>query len=151
MQNSWKKYCCCSVTKSCPILCNPINYSMPVFPVLHHLPEFAQTHVHRVSDVIQTFHTLLSPSPSAFNLSHHQGLFWWVGSLYQVAKVLQSYLIKLRNKPSSWRQIYLLSGCTFRKYSWTIICAPLEFISHFILSNLLKWKANVFMGTCVLS
>ena len=73
-----KKILCCSVTKSCPTLCDPINYSMPGFPVLHHLPEFAQTHVHWVSDVIQTSHTLLSPSPSAFNLSQHKALcFRW--------------------------------------------------------------------------
>ena len=73
-----KKILCCSVTKSCPTLCDPINYSMPGFPVLHHLPEFAQTHVHWVGDVIQTSHTLLSPSPSAFNLSQHKALcFRW--------------------------------------------------------------------------
>ena len=57
------------------------------FSVLHYLPEFALTHVHRVSDAIQPSHSLLPPSPPALNLSQHQGLFQWVGS-YQVAKVL---------------------------------------------------------------
>ena len=55
--------------------CSPMNCSTPGFPVLHHLPEFVQTHVHRVGDAIQPPHPLLSPSPPAFNLSQHQGLF----------------------------------------------------------------------------
>ena len=53
----------CSVTKSCPTLCNPVDCNMPGFPVLHCLPEFARTHVHWVSDAIQPSHPLLSPSP----------------------------------------------------------------------------------------
>ena len=63
---------CCSVAQSCPTLC---NCSTPGFPTLHHLPESAQTHVHWVSDAIQPSHPLSSPSPPAFNLSQHQGLF----------------------------------------------------------------------------
>ena len=66
--------CCCSVTQWCPTLCNPID-CMPGFPVHHHLPELAQTHVHWVSDTIQPSHLLSSPSPLAFNLSQHQSLF----------------------------------------------------------------------------
>ena len=57
-----------SVTQSCTILCDPMDYSMPSFPVLHQLPELTQTHVHQVSDAIKPFHPLLSASPSAFNL-----------------------------------------------------------------------------------
>ena len=64
-----------SVVQSCPTLCDPINYSTPDLPVHHQLPEFTQTHVHQVSDAIQPSHPLLSPSPPAFNLSKHQGLF----------------------------------------------------------------------------
>ena len=70
------RFICCSITK-CPTLCDPMDRSMPGFPVLHHLPEFAQTHVHWVSDTIQPSvfcRPLLSPSP-AFNLSQHQALF----------------------------------------------------------------------------
>ena len=67
--------CCCSVAPLCPILCNPMDSSTPSFPVLHHLPEFAQSHVHSVSDAIQPSHPLLSTSPPAFNLFQHQGLF----------------------------------------------------------------------------
>ena len=81
--------CCWWVTKSCPTLCNPMNCSTPGFPVLHYLLEFAQTHVHWVGDAVQLFHPLLSPSPPAFNLSQHQGLFQWVGSSHEMAKVLE--------------------------------------------------------------
>ena len=69
--------------------CKPMDCSTPGFTVLHYLPEFAQTHVHWVGDVIQPSHPLSSPSPPAFNLSQHQGLFKWVSSLHQVAKVLE--------------------------------------------------------------
>jgi len=64
----------------------------PGFPVHHQLPELTQTHVHRVGDAIQPSHPLSSPSSPAFNLSHHQGLFQWVSSSYQVAKVLEFQL-----------------------------------------------------------
>ena len=81
--------CCCSVTQSCPTLCDPMDCSTPSFPVLHYLPEISQSYVHQVSDAIQPSHPLSSPFSPAFNLSQHQGLFQWVGSLHQVAKVLE--------------------------------------------------------------
>ena len=81
--------CFCSVVKSCPTLCDPTECSNPGFPVLHYLPESAQTHVHWISDAIQPSHPLSSLSPSAPSLFQHQGLFHWVGSSYQVAKVLE--------------------------------------------------------------
>ena len=62
--------CCHSVAQSCPTLCDPLDCSTPGFPVFHHLPELAQTHVHRISDAIQTSHPLSSPSPTAFNFSN---------------------------------------------------------------------------------
>ena len=64
-----------SVTQSCRTLCNPMNRSTPGLPVHHQLPEFTQTHVHRVSDAIQPSHPLSSPSPPAPNPSQHQSLF----------------------------------------------------------------------------
>ena len=76
-----------SVAQSCATLCDPMNCSMPGLPVHHQLPEFTQTHVHRVRDAIQPSHPGLSPSPPAFNLSQHQGLFKWVSSSHHVAKV----------------------------------------------------------------
>ena len=64
-----------SVAQSCPTLCDPMNHSTPGLPVHHHLPEFTQTHVHRVVDAIQPSHPLSSPSPPAPNPSQHQSLF----------------------------------------------------------------------------
>ena len=73
--------CCCLATKPCLTLCDPVHCNMPGFPVLHHLPELAQTYVHWVDDAIQSSYSLSSPSlPAALNLSQHQGLFQWVNS-----------------------------------------------------------------------
>ena len=68
-----KRCCCCSAAQACPTLCDPMDCSTPGFPVLHCLPEFAQTHVHWVSDASNP-HPLTPPSPPALNLSQHQGL-----------------------------------------------------------------------------
>ena len=81
-----------SVTKSCPTLCNPMNCRTPALPVHHHLPEFTQTHVHWVDDAIQPSRPLLSTFPPAPNPSQHQGLFQWVNSSHEVAKVLEFQL-----------------------------------------------------------
>ena len=78
----------CSVSKSCLTLRDPMDCSMPGFPVLHYIPEFAQTQVHWLNDAIQLSHPLLLPSPS-LNLSQHQDLFLWVGSSHQGLKVLE--------------------------------------------------------------
>ena len=67
-----------SISEWCPTFCDPVDCSTPGLPVHHQLPELAQTHVHWVCDAIQPSHPLLSPSPPAFNLSQHQGLFKWV-------------------------------------------------------------------------
>ena len=68
---------CFSVIKLCLTLCNPMHWSTPGFPVLHYLPEFAQTRIHWFGDAIQPSHPLSSPSPPALNLSQHRGLFQW--------------------------------------------------------------------------
>ena len=87
-----------SVAQSCPTLCDPMNHRgpwgslwphEPGLPVHHQLLESTQTHVHRVSDAIQPSYPLWSPSPPALKLSQHQGLFKWVSSPHQVAKVLR--------------------------------------------------------------
>ena len=78
-----------SVAQSWLTLCDPIDCSLPGFPVHHQLPELAQTQVHQVSDAIQPSHPLSSPSLPAFNLSQHQGLFLRVGSSHHGAKVLE--------------------------------------------------------------
>ena len=88
-----------SVAQSCLTLCDPMNCSMPGFPVHHQLPEFTQTHVHRVRDAIQPSLPLLSPSLPAFNLPQHQGLFQSVSSSHQLAKVLE---FQLQHQSFQW-------------------------------------------------
>ena len=89
----------CSVTRSCLSLWDPMDYSTPGFPVLHHLTELSQTHVHWVRDAIQPSDLLSSPYPLAFCLSQHHILFQWVGSSHQVAKVLE---LQLRHQSFQW-------------------------------------------------
>ena len=88
-----------SVVQSCPTLCDSMDHNMSGLPDHHQLPEFTQTHVHRVSDAIQPSHPLSSPSPPALNLSQHPGLFQWVSSLHQVAKVLE---FQLQHQSCQW-------------------------------------------------
>ena len=88
-----------SSAQLCLILWDPMDCSMPGLPVHHQLPEFTQTHVHWVGDAIQPSHPLSSPSPPAFNLSQHQGLFHWVSSSYQVTKVLE---FQLQHQSFQW-------------------------------------------------
>ena len=98
-QPAFQCFTTCSLTQSHPTLCELMDCSMPGFPVLHHLPEFAQTYVHWVGDDIQPSHPLLFPSPSAFNLSQQQDLFKWVSSLHQVTKILE---FQLQHQSFQW-------------------------------------------------
>ena len=92
--------CSLELSKTCLTLRSLMNCSTSGFPVLHHLLEFAQTHVHWVSDAIQLSHPLLPPSPLALNLSQHQGLFQWAVSSRQVAKGLELHSISPSNEYS---------------------------------------------------
>ena len=83
---------CCSAPRLCPTLCDPMHYSTPGFPVHHHLLELALTHAHWVSDTLQPFHPLSPPSPPAFNLSQHQGLFQWFFTMIHVGRDLHIVL-----------------------------------------------------------
>ena len=96
---SWWKKVQELVIQSCLNLCNPMDCSMPGSPVLHHLLELAETHVHQVGDAIQPSRPLSFPSPPAFSLSQHQGLFQGVNSSHQVAKVLE---IQLQHQSFQW-------------------------------------------------
>ena len=130
------RYCCCSVTESCPTLWDPMDCSMPGFPVLHHFPELAQTHVHLVSDTIQLSCPLSSPSPPAFNLPQHQSLFQWVGSSHQVAKVLE---LQLQHQSFQWiLRVDLLLGLT----GW--ISLQSKGFSRVVFSNTAVWKHQCF-------
>ena len=88
-----------SFAQLCLTLWDPMDCSRPGFPVHHQFPDFTQTPVHWVGDALQTAHPLLSPSHLTFNLSQHQGLFKWVGSLHQVAKVLE---FQLQHQSFQW-------------------------------------------------
>ena len=88
-----------SVAQLCLTLCDPMDCRMPGLLVHHQLLEFTQTHVHWVGDAIQLFHPLSSPSPPAFYLSQHQGLFKWVSSSHQVAKILE---LQLQHQSFQW-------------------------------------------------
>ena len=93
----WRILCLWSVqfssfAQSCPTLCNLMNHSTTGLSVHRQLPEFTQTHVHRVSDAIQPSHPLSSPSPPVPNPSQHQSLFQWVNSSHEVAEVLEFQL-----------------------------------------------------------
>ena len=81
-------FCCCSVAQLC-LTRDYMDCSMPGLPVPHHLPKFAQVHVHCTGDAIQSSHPLMPSSPSALNLSQHQGLFQWVSSWKHVTKILE--------------------------------------------------------------
>ena len=88
-----------SVTQLCLTLCDPMNRSTPGLPVHHQLPEFTQTHAHRVGDAIQPSQPLSSPSPPAPNPSQHQGLCQWVNSLHKGAKELE---FQLQHQSFQW-------------------------------------------------
>ena len=81
------------------LFATPMDCSTPGFPVLHHLLEVAQTHVHRVSEAIQPSHPLSYSSPPTFYISQHQGPFQWVSSSHQLAKVLE---FQLQHQSFQW-------------------------------------------------
>ena len=85
--------CCCSVAQSYLTLCDPMDCSTLGLPIPHHLPNFAQVHVHCIGDAIQAPHLLMPSSPSALSLSQHQELFQWVSCLHQVTERKCIYLI----------------------------------------------------------
>ena len=135
-----------SVAQSCLTLCDPMNCSTPGLPVHHQLPESTQTHVHRVDDAIQPSHPLSSLSPPDFNLSQHQGLFEWVSSSHQVAKILE---FQLHHPSFQWTPrtgwIFLQFKGLSRVFSNTTVqkhqfCAQLLFIVRLLHSYMTTRK-----------
>ena len=122
-------------------LWDPMDCSMPCFPVHHWLLELAQTHVHRVGDAIQPSHPLLSPSPSAFNLSQHQGLFKWVSSSGQVGKVLE---FQLNISPSNEHP-----GLVFFEMDWLDLLAVQgtlkSLLQHHSSKASILWRSAFFI------
>ena len=121
-------------------LCNPMNCRMPGFLVLHHLPEFAQNYVHLVSDAIQPSHPLPHPSATALSLLQHQGLFQWICSSHQVAKVLEfQFRISPSNEYSQGWFPLGLTSLNFLEVQGTLESSParqFESISPLLLSLL---------------
>ena len=120
----------CSVAKLCLTRCNPMDCSTPGFPVLPYLLEFAQTHVHWVYNTIQPSHPLSPSSPHALNLSHHQGLFQWINSSHQVAKVLE---LQLQHQSFQW--IY---GLISFRIDWFDLLAVQETLKSLLQHHNLK-------------
>ena len=128
-------WCCCSVTQSCLTLCNPMDCNTPGFPVLQHLLEFAQTHVHWSGDYIQPSHPLLSLSPPAFNLSQHQSfpvsqLFTSSGQSIGASASESVFLMNIQG----WFPLWLTGS----------ICLQSKGLSR-VFSNTIVWK-NPFFG-----
>ena len=127
-------------TQSYLTLCDPMDCSMPGFPVHHQLLELTQTHGHRVGDAIQPSHPLSSPSLT-FSLSQHQGLFKWVSSLYQVAKMLE---FQLQHQSFQW-----ISRTDFL-YDWLVWspCIPRtlkSLLQHQSSKASILWHSAFFM------
>ena len=118
-----------------------MDCSMPGFPVLHHLMELAQTHVHWVSDAIQPSHPLSSPSLPAFNLSQHQSLFQWVSSSHQVTKALE---LQLQHQSFQW-----YSGLISFRMDWLDLLAVQgtlkSLLQHHSLKASILWCSAFFM------
>ena len=134
--------CRCSVTKSFPTLHNPMDCSMQRFPVLHHLPEFAQVHGHWIGDAIQPSHPLSSSAPSAINLSQHHGLFQWVSSSHQVTKVME---LQLQHHSCHHQHSELVSFRT----DWFDLLAfqgtLKSLLQHYSLKALILWHSAFFV------
>ena len=126
--------CCWSVALSCPTLWDSMDCSRPGFPVLHHFPELAQTHIHWVSDAIKPSCPLFSPSPPAFNLSQHQDLSQWIGSSHQVVKVLE-----LQPSCRSFQWIFTIDFF----YYWLVCFLAVPGIFKSLLQHHC-WKASIF-------
>ena len=125
-----------SVTQSYPTLCESMNCSLPGLPVHHQLVDSTQIHVHWVGDAIQPSHPLSSPSLPALNLSQHQGLFKWVSSLHQVAKVLD---FSLSISPSSEH-----SGLISFRMDWLDLLA----VQGMLKSHLQHYSSNASILWC---
>ena len=130
----------------------PLNRSMPGLPVRHHLPEFTQTHVHRVGDAIQPSHPLSSPFPPAPNPSQHQSLFQWVNSSHEVGQstgvsALASFLPKKSQgwSPLEWTGWILQSKGLSGVFSNTTVQKHQFFSAQLSVTGL---KSQLKLGSC---
>ena len=135
----------CSVSQSCLTLCKLMDCSTPGFPVLHHLPELDETHVHWVGVSIQPSHPWPSPSPPAFNLSQHQGPFQWVGSSHQIVKVPE---LQLQHQFLQWIFIYSKFPSVFEPLYLLFLLPGICFTMYFIVGTFfnipVRLKCHIF-------
>ena len=130
-----------SVAQWCPTLCDPMNHSTPGLPVQHQHSEFTQTHVHRVGDAIQPSHPLSSPSPPAPNPSQHQGLFQWVNSSHEVAKVLEFQLQHSMNT-QDWSPLEWTGWISFQSKGLSRVFSNTTVQKHQFFSAQLSSQSN---------
>ena len=131
-----------SVAQSCPTLWDPMDCSKIGLPVCHQLPEFTQIHVHQVGDAIQPSYLLPSPSPPAFNLSQHQGLFQWVSFSYQVAKVLE---LQLQHQYFQW--IFKIDSFRIDWFDLLVVQGTLKsLLQHHISKTSILQCSTFFIG-----
>ena len=128
-----------------------MDYSMSAFPVHHHLPKLAQTHVHQVGDAIQPSHPLSSAFLPAFNLSQHQGLFQWVSSSHQVAKVLE-FQLHHQSFQKIFRMDFLQDGlvgspCSPRDSQESFLTPQFKSINSLVLNFLYSPLSHPYMTT----
>ena len=124
----------------------PMDCSTPAFSFHHQLPELTQTHVHWVSDAIQPFHPLLSPSP-AFNLSQHQGLLQWVSSSHQMAKVFE---LQLQHQSFQWISLQLTGWISLQSKGLSRVFANTMIQNHQFFSTQLSLWSNSYIHTWLL-
>ena len=140
-----------SVARSCLTLYDPTDCSTPGFPVHHQLPELAQIHVHWLSDAIQPSQSLLPPSPPTFNLSQHQGLFKWVSSSHQVAKVLEFQLqYQSFNEYQDWFPLGLTGWISLQSKGLTRVFSNTTVQKHQFFSAQPSSQSNSHIHTWLL-
>ena len=134
-----------SVPQSCPALCDPMDHSMPGFPVHHQLSELAQIHVHWINDAIRPSHPLSSPSPAAFNLSQHQGLFQWViGSQWHNTAFFFAVSSVPKVSHGSWMCPGLLKICQWQEFH---LSSPYIYLREKVINS----KEHMHFPVCYIS
>ena len=140
-----------SAAQSCLTLYSLMDCHTPDFPVLHQLLELAQTHIHWVDDAIQPSHPLLSPSPPAFNLSQHQGLFQWVSSSHQVAIVLDfSFSISPSVNIQDWSPLELTGWISLQSKGLSRVFCNTTVQKHQFFGTQLSLWSNSHIHTWLL-
>ena len=135
------------VTQSCPTLCDPMNHSTPSLPVYHQLPEFTQAHVHWVGDAIQPSHPLSSPSSPAPNPSQHQGLFLWVSSSHEVAKVFSASASVLPVNTEDWSPLGWTGWISLQSKGLSRVFSNTSVLKHQFFGSQLSSQSNSHIHT----